>query len=40
MGLEEGAVVSATTSVAVPKASPLTVAEVGLPAPDRGCPAP
>jgi hypothetical protein len=40
MGLEEGAVVSATTSVAVPKASPLTAAEVGLLAPDPGCPAP
>jgi hypothetical protein len=40
MGLEEGAVVSATTSVAVPRASPLTAAEVGLLAPDPGCPAP
>jgi hypothetical protein len=40
MGLEEGAVVHASTTVAVPKASPLTVAEVGLLAPDRGCPAP
>jgi hypothetical protein len=39
MGLEEGAVVSPTTRVAVPKASPLTEAEVGLLATDPGCPA-